>query len=134
LSEQGNEAELLCELRLGAERFQISRPTKTTTYDLVAEKEGRCFRVQVKSTAALKESGKGGAYELTCRRNRGHTSMVAYEDNDFDFLCAYVKPLNTWYVIPIGEIRATKLCLYPHRENQEGFYERYKERWDLIGG
>lgn len=124
-------AELRLELRVRELGGSLSRPISPETYDAIVDFGGKLNRVQVKSTGKFRDSGRGGAYELTCRKGGGR-SKQPYDKNDFEILAAYVSPTDTFYLIPIQAIRGETLCLYPHRDNQEGFYEQYKERWDFL--
>jgi hypothetical protein len=96
-------------------------------FDLVIQKDGKFHRIQVKSTSRFRESSNGGDYYVTCRSQSG-----AYQPGDFDFLAALVEPTGTFYLIPLSEIRGTTLCLYPHRDNPNGVYEKFKEAWEKL--
>ncbi len=128
--EQGAEAELRAALVLSEQGLNVSRPVGDLTYDIVAEKDGKCFRIQVKSTGKHAGKKKRDRYELTCRKgNRGNTRP--YVQGDYDFLLAYVSTEDVWYVLPFDSVRGTTLNLYPHRKGT-GQYEKFKEAWKLL--
>jgi PD-(D/E)XK endonuclease len=91
-------------------------------YDFIVECNGCVLRIQVKSTMS---------------RNRKTYLCTLYsarrcEDDDFDFLAAYVIPLDLWYLVP-AEVVVTgkqKLCLSPQYPNS--IYEPYREAWHLL--
>ncbi len=128
--ELGAEAELRAALALTERGHNVSWPSKDTTYDLVAEKNGKCVRIQVKSTSS--KHYRRDQYNLTCRKADGKSAKQRYAAGDFDFLLAYVSPEDKFYIVPIEAIQGSGLALYPHRSDLEGQYERFKEAWKLL--
>jgi len=86
--------------------------------------KGRFVRVQVKSTMFLDRGG----YTVTVRGWRGK-----YTGDPFDFVAAYLIPLDIWYILPVAsfKMRAT-VGLYPKLKKSK--YGRYKEAWHLLRG
>jgi hypothetical protein len=103
----------------------VSRPWgDSNSFDWVVGRPGKFVAVQVKSTIAKVESGKGYICS-TC------SSHKAYGAGAFDFLAAYVAMEDAWYIIPAKEIRGLKsisLCT----QGGEAKYEKYREAWDLL--
>ncbi len=96
----------------------------TSSFDCVVGRPGKFVAVQVKSTIAKLETGKGYICS-TC------SSHKAYRPGAFDFLAAYVIAKDVWYIIPAKLIRGLKsisLCT----EGSEGKYEEYREAWHLL--
>jgi hypothetical protein len=93
-------------------------------YDFAVEYKGRFVRVQVKSTMFLDRGG----YTVTVRGWRGK-----YTGDPFDFVAAYLIPLDIWYILPVAsfKMRAT-VGLYPKLKKSK--YGRYKEAWHLLRG
>ena len=59
----------------------------------------------------------------------GRTNRNVYTKKDVDIIAAYVEPERIWYIIPVEKVRGETLYLYPHRVNNKGYYEMYKDAW-----
>ncbi|MFZ0289341.1 MAG: group I intron-associated PD-(D/E)XK endonuclease [Candidatus Sulfotelmatobacter sp.] len=68
----------------------------TSPYDLMVERDGAIHRVQVKSTTS-----RVSAHAYSCRTPSG--KRLTHILKEFDFVAAYVIPLDLWYVIPAGD-------------------------------
>lgn len=126
LKVKGDIAELefaiLC-MELG---YIVSKPlTQISKYDFVLDVNGRLFKIQVKSTSSkFPANGKSYAYNaVTCS---GRSVKRFYSNKQVDYVAIHVVPLDTWYLIPIDEIKTKTIKLYPHRENCDMKYEKYK--------
>lgn len=108
----------------------VSKPFgDNAKYDLITDLNG-CKRIQVKSTSCIKTDSKQG-YSILCAS--GCKSKIAYDKMQIDLIAAYVIPENTWYLIPVEELGGSKrINLYPAVKNNNGKYEKFKNRWDLI--
>ena len=126
---QGELAEIKFQLKATENGYTVSTPIgDNAQYDVVIEKENRIYRIQVKSTDQFYQSKDGGSFEVSARKGFKKTS---YERNDFDVLAVYIVSHDCFYLIPVLELSTTKIRVYPHRDNPKGFYERFKERWNL---
>lgn len=107
--------------------YTISKPlSQDTKYDFVLDVKGKMFRIQVKSTSSrnTKRGIKLFAYNaLICS---GRSVKKIYSEKQIDYVAVYVVPCDTWYLIPIAEIKSKSIKLYPHREGCEMKYEKYK--------
>jgi len=93
-------------------------------YDFAVEYRGHFVRVQVKSTMFLDRGG----YVVTVRGWRGK-----YTGDPFDFVAAYLIPLDLWYILPVESFKMHgTVGLYPKLKKSK--YGRYKEAWDLLRG
>ena len=93
-------------------------------YDLIVDTNTELQRVQVKSTARKETSSGMDCYNcLVCS---GSDSKEKYSEKDIDYIAIYVIPENTWYKIPIKELKGKTVKLYPHRTSQRNTYEKYK--------
>lgn len=98
---------------------------ETSHYDFVVEGPGgRLLRVQVKSMSCMWHGG----YSVN---NTGSQGM--YPANAYDFMAAYVIPLDTWFLIPEKMLRGKKGIQVQHRKGRSK-YEKYREAWELLGG
>src|SRR2546429_2865397 len=97
---------------------------ETARYDFAVEHEGQFVRVQVKSTMFKDRGG----YSCTVRGCRG-----PYEGDPFDFLAAYLIPVDMWYIIPAERFSGQgSIALYPQLKKSK--YGPYKEAWHLLRG
>ena len=93
--------------------------------DFVIQKNKKLLRIQVKSTQRLDKT-----------RNTFKVNVVRGFDNrkyvmgDYDILVVYMFQLNLWWVIPQKVI--TGKCIRINPDSQNGKYNLYKERWDLL--
>ena len=56
-----------------------------------------------------------------------------YTAEQIDLLVAYIVAEDAWYVIPVEAFaRRARLQLYPTGSQYGGFYEKYREAWDLM--
>ena len=86
-------------------------------FDLVAEKQGRLWRISVKGTAK-NFSTKRGSVEIGLRRtraNRHSTIIHPFSPNECDILAVYIKVLDSVCFIPAVRIKGTN-CISIRRE------------------
>jgi len=123
--ERGEWAESVFIARAKEQGLAVSKPQgDSTSFDCVVGRPGKFAAVQVKSTIATLESGKGYICS-TC------SSHKIYRAGAFDFLAAYVIPEDVWYIIPETKIRGMRsISLYPRSDDAK--YEQYREAWDLL--
>jgi hypothetical protein len=99
-------------------------------YDLVAEKEGRMVRLQIRATRA-----KGNFISVNCRAKN---NRVRLQPNHFDFLVVYELGSETAFVVPAVEVKGKAVFhirLSPSRSGQvRGTHpaEEYRERWEKL--
>lgn len=122
---RGEWAESVFVARAGEQGLTVSKPWgDSSSFDCVVGRPGKFVGVQVKSTVAKVESGKGYICS-TC------SSDKVYRAGAFDFLAAYVIPEDVWYIVPaklIRGLRSISLCT----EGGEAKYEEYREAWGLL--
>ena len=122
---RGEWAESVFMERATEQGLPVSKPWgDSNSFDCVVGRPGKFVGVQVKSTIANLESGKGYICS-TC------SSHKAYRSGSFDFLAAYVVPEDVWYIIPAKQIRGLKsisLCT----PGDGAKYEPYREAWHLL--
>jgi hypothetical protein len=108
------------------QRFRVAKLWgDSAPYDLMVERDGRAFRVQVKSTM---RRPKGGAYP--CHVPAGERRVHMLEE--IDFVAAYIIPLDLWYIIPAGVVAKRKGSIWLAPWNRRSKYERYLEAWHLL--
>lgn len=130
-TEQGILAEKLFEIECLKRGFRIYSPicdNHGIDYSIKLTKN-KSLSIQVKSTSSvdLRNPSKP-SYKIGTKK--GFDSR-RYNEKDFDFLAAYIFDINTWYIIPISEIKTTTIRLNPKSENCK-FY-KYINAFYLLG-
>jgi hypothetical protein len=109
--------------------FGVAKPCgDSERYDFILDSGKRLWRVQVKSTYVA----RAHSYAINAMGGRrGKTK--AYTAEQIDALVAYIVAEDAWYVIPVEALaRRARLQFYPTGSQYGGFYERYREAWDLM--
>src|SRR5882672_11299957 len=103
---RGEWAELRFMARAAEHGLRVSKPWgDTARYDFAVEHETQFLRVQVKSTICKYKKG----YFLAV-----HGSKGSYAAGDFDFVAAYIIPLDVWFILPCAvAMRGPRLLLSP---------------------
>ena len=103
----------------------ISKPFgDNSKYDLIIDNGNDLEKIQIKSTSRKDTSSGMDCYNcLVCS---GSKQKEKYNEKDVDFIVIYVIPENTWYKIPVKEIKGKTVKLYPHRQSQRNTYEKYR--------
>ena len=104
----------------------VSKPWgETSHYDFVVQAgNGPLLRMQVKSMSHMWHGG----YSLN---NTGSQGM--YPADAYDFMAAYVIPLDTWFILPEKVLRGKRGIQVQHKKGRSK-YEKYREAWKLLGG
>jgi hypothetical protein len=101
-------------------------------YDFVvwARRPGaKMLRVQVKSTMRLHRRG----YEIQPVYTTRKQGKMRYTADEIDVLAAYVRPKDTWYLLPIGAFAPAKcLRFYPDIVSRNPRWEQYREGWEVL--
>jgi hypothetical protein len=120
---RGEWAEMCFALRAMEEGLVVSKPWgEMTHYDCIVEYQGHCVRVQVKSTTFKDRGG----YSCSMRGSQG-----PYKSNAFDYVAAYVIPINSWYIVPERMVRGQgSIAVYPTLAKCK--YGPYREAWELL--
>jgi PD-(D/E)XK endonuclease len=122
--ELGVWGELCFAARAMEEGLRAARPFGDPPgFDFLVYSNGKhIVRVQVKTTTY----DNNGWYNLTLK-----TSGKPYKNDAFDFVAAFVAPVDTWYILPEKLIRGQAgLGLNPKSSRSQ--YDRYKEAWHLM--
>jgi PD-(D/E)XK endonuclease len=123
---RGEWAELRFMARAAEYGLIVTKPWgDSSRYDFAVECKGRFLRVQVKSTIHRISN----SFLV-----RVHGSAGRYSEGDFDFIAAYIIPLDIWYIVPAETAIpvSENLCLTPNSAKSK--YECYREAWHLLQG
>lgn len=131
MKNQGELCELIYYTKCYSLGYTISKPFgDNAKYDFVLDKNGKLYKIQVKSTNIIDNQHRNNRYRINA--SHGANNKRAYNLKDVDIIACYIIPLDLWYNIPIKETNNVKtLALYPHIINSNGKYEKYKEFWDF---
>jgi hypothetical protein len=130
--ERGEWVELLFMASAARLGLKVSRPHgDSSRYDVIVEGGGKLYRVQVKSTTFT----RNGCYECLCFWSRVSKKREAqqYSDEQIDLVAAYVVPEDSWFLIPVSDLRTTTLYLPPRERAKRSKYGRFLEAWHLLG-
>lgn len=123
---RGEWAEMRFLARVSELGLTVTRPWgDSAPYDIIVESQGCWLRVQVKSTT----HPRGNSYACPL-----HGGSSYYTTDDFDFVAAYVIPLNLWYIIPVEVAITGKDKLHINPGSSKNPYEQYREAWHLLKG
>src|SRR5438093_444836 len=72
-------------------------------------------------------------YVIVRWNGRNGRGRCPYEGDPFDFLAAYLIPVDMWYIIPAERFSGQgSIALYPQLKKSK--YGSYKEAWYLLRG
>ena len=119
-------------LQAASRGFAVAKPFGDNEhYDVMLDAGNRIWRVQVKTAI---DSHRGHfqvpSHWATTKR------LAAYTPADIDFLAAFIRRHNIWYLIPIKAVRGRlALALHPFgsRRRPINNFEQYREAWYLLG-
>jgi PD-(D/E)XK nuclease superfamily protein len=98
-------------------------------YDFILDNGRRLWRVQVKSTEALRARG----YDVQPIYSIYGKGKIAYTAADIDILAVHIPPLDTWYIIPVEAFTPRKsLRLYPDILCKCAEWEQYRQAWHIV--
>lgn len=99
---------------------------------VVQNRAGKLFRVQIKGTSSPEtKSRKEPRYKVLA--GTGRKSKVSIDCTKVDILCAYVEPVDAWYIIPCMELNnSLSVWFYPHSGESTAHTEQFRENWDLF--
>ena len=86
------------------------------------------LRVQVRSVGYKTQ---WGLYAVPVWRGRKKRRITPAE---IDLVAVWVRPEDAWYIVPARVLRPHHwLWFAPHVKNSHARFERWRERWDLLG-
>ena len=124
---KGSIAELAVAAALIKNSWHVLMPYgENTRYDLVAERDGRFVRIQVKYVTP-----KDGKLKVNCRSSN-NWSTLSYTAREIDVIAAYDASSAAIYYVPVASIRKAEmnLRLAPTKNNQKAkvrFAEQFLE-------
>jgi len=137
----GSVAELAVSAKLVSLGYDVSLPFGQSAYDIVADKDDKLIRIQVKSATLSKH----GSYR--CCLTHGRQSKFKYTKADCDAVVLYAPYsqdysdifVDGFYVIPIKELMKLNCfhaVLYPSGRGRGSRkicrWERFRDGWESI--
>ena len=128
---RGEWVELLFMARAAREGLKVSKPHGDGRYDVIVESTTGLHRVQVKSTLFKRR----GCYECLCFWSRvgEKRKPKRYQRGQVDFIAAYVVQEDSWFIVPVAQLKSMTLYLPSKERVQRSKYGRFHEAWDLLG-
>lgn len=124
---QGEWAEAQFLAKASGKGIPVAKPWgDCQSYDFIVELQGTFLRIQVKSTRSVHHTG---GYRCGIRR----TPENPYTIDLFDFVAAYIIPVDVWYIVPSKVAvsgRNSVILLSPRIKGHK--YERYMEAWHYL--
>lgn len=107
----------------------LSKPVEKAPYDYVLEREGRLYKIQVKTTRETEEGSAKADFRRTNMTAEG-ANRKSYNSDEVDYYVVCVRPSDNLYIIDYDEINTEsfKLTL---PERQEELEERYAKQTNL---
>lgn len=69
--------------------------TDSSTYDAVLAKNGRLYKVEVKTTAARNRQNTGWVVQIkSVRSNKTQNRIVEFDNTKVDYLAVYISPID----------------------------------------
>jgi len=93
-------------------------------FDVITAYNGKLLKVQIKSTSYKEKNG------YRAMASHGSNGKKSYTKNHCDIIAVHIIDVDTWYLIPIEEIKAKIIKLYPDKLNHR--YSKYKSAWHLL--
>ena len=137
----GSVAELAVAAKLASLGYNVSLPFGELPYDIVAEKDGKLIRVQVKSATLSKH----GSYR--CSLTHGRQNKVKYTSESCDLIVLFAPYSEDYadihndgyYVIPLRDLirkNAYHAILYPSGRGKGNRkickWEEFRDGWEKI--
>ena len=128
--QRGELAEIRFMLKAAGLGFGVAKPWgESERYDFVLDTGKIFWRVQVKSTYVA----RAPKYSVNVCRNIAGKKKISYTAEEIDVLVVYIVAEDAWYVLPVAVVASrTRLYFVPLGSKRGGFYERYREAWDLM--
>lgn len=99
--------------------FNVLKPAYDNGYDRVVDFNGKLNRVQIKETSNV----RGPSFSVSTKGSNGK----GYDDK-FEFFAIYVKPEDTWVIVPSSVIKVSGVRM----NLVKGRYIEYIENWDQL--
>jgi hypothetical protein len=131
---KGKLTELIFTVEAIKREFVVAIPTTDERYDLIIEKNGKLFKIQVKKMHSV-QHGKKDRFgtDLVHGKYLQRKGLIKkygekYKRNEVDFYALYKEETNSFYIVPFSE----SLTYFYAGKEENKKSSIYKNAWDLI--
>ena len=126
---EGERGELAFLSKASSLGFALSLPYgHMQRYDFLVDSGTNIWRVQVKTSTHM----LNGLY-LVGMHHRANRRVRAYTKSEIDFVAVYIRPEQTWYILPVREVTEHRQLLFrPKGYHRRDPYAHYREAWHLL--
>lgn len=122
----GDIGEIAFILRAKLLGFEVSKPfTSDCAYDCILDNNKTLLKIQIK-TCSKKSKSRKDSYQI----KTANTNSDNYHYTEIDYFAFYLIDIDTFYIIPVNEINAISVWLYPY--NKDHRYFKFIEAWSLL--
>jgi hypothetical protein len=119
----GELAECYFDFKALEQGFVVCEPRgDSAPFDRITEFGGKLNRVQIKMRSTACKTQKN-SFIVSVSKADGST----YTPDEIDFIAIYLKPLDSWYFIPVAE---TKKRLRINGKKDK--FDKYKNNWGML--
>jgi len=125
----GDIGEKLLEYECSKLDVTLSKPVEKSPYDYVLEREGRLYKIQVKTTRERDDGSAKADFRRTNMTADG-VQFKEYEDGDLDYYVVCVRPRDELYMISYEESGSNSFKM-TMPEKQDKLSDRYAKQTNL---
>lgn len=107
-------------------------PDNSDPFDIIATKNSKLVRIQVKTTGQLQRNGRMPKYVISCRKRSvgGHVPLTK---KDCDFVVAYIYDRGWVLVVPVDCLGGLTFGIFLRKDGQPtGKWMKYLDAWELL--
>ncbi len=129
-SADGSIREMLVTIKLIEKGYKVSRPVVNTRYDLIAEKDSKFIRIQVKNLKHDIRKNPERLDSIDIWKIRAYSSprkvKTTYNKSDADVIFAINKEKNDFAIIPIEIIPSSGIVKISQESERKTFLNSFK--------
>tara|TARA_Y100001973_G_C5164452_1_gene315307 strand:- start:1072 stop:1461 length:390 start_codon:yes stop_codon:yes gene_type:complete len=123
----GKRGELLAAEKLIEHGWDIALPIDSSVFDLIALKENRRWRIQVKSTLQ-KHSYENNSPHYQFQLAKGKSYKHKYQKGELDFFICVALDARRFWVFPFGALDQFTVKIYDSNSR----FREYENAWELL--
>ena len=123
----GKRGELLAAEKLIEHGWDIALPIDSKVFDLIALKEDRRWRIQVKSTLR-KHDYKNTSPHYQFQLAKGKSFKHKYEASELDFFICVALDSHRFWIFPFADLDKFTVKVYDNSAR----YREYENAWELL--
>lgn len=123
----GKRGELLAAEKLIENGWDIAIPIDSSVFDLIALKDHRRWRIQVKSTLQKHSYGNTSPH-YQFQIAKGKSFKNKYESGELDFFICVALDSHRFWIFPFGDLDKVTVKVYDNSAR----YREYENAWELL--